>query len=150
MRICGGILQRHPAGGLSDLQGTTTKPARRRRYGKSALRAEALSLIRLISGQSYFRGLGQGLPLASGTKGVQAPNILRFVMAQDKVVPVLRANAKIDRARRIPLILNFHDFEGAPAQSKTYGALVGSISGIALDAHFAHRCLPLPKVYISM
>jgi hypothetical protein len=96
----------------------------------------------VASGQSHLLGLGQRLSLASRTKGVQAPNILRFVVAQDKVVSVLGADAKIDRTGRIPLIINFRDLEGAPAQDKSYGALVGSVPGVALDAHFAHRCLP--------
>ena len=63
-------------------------------------------------------------------------------MTQDKIIAVLGANAKIDRAGRIPLILHFYNFKGMPAQGKPEWTLIGSITGIALDAHFAHRCLP--------
>jgi hypothetical protein len=63
-------------------------------------------------------------------------------MPQDKVIAVIGPNAEIDGVGGIPLILHLRDFEFVPAQDKPDGALVGSISGIAFDAHLAHRCLP--------
>src|SRR6266550_141905 len=115
--------------------------------GTQMRRAKPPALGPLASAQPHLRGLGQGLPLASRTRRVEAPNILRFVVPQYKKIAVLRPDAKIDRLGGIPLVFHFRDFEGAPAQDESCGALVGSITGVALDAHFAHRCLPRPKVY---
>src|SRR5258708_19338318 len=63
------------------------------------------------------------------------------MMVENVVVGVLRADAKIYCVRRVPLVFHFYYFKGAPAQGESYGALVGSISGVAFDSHFAHRCL---------
>ena len=63
-------------------------------------------------------------------------------MAEDKIIAVLGTDAKIDRAGRIPSIFHFHYFKGMPAQGKPGRTLIGPITGVALDAHFAHRCLP--------
>jgi hypothetical protein len=60
-------------------------------------------------------GLRQIQPLASRTEGVQTPNILGLVMPEDEIVPILRADPKIARARRIPPVFYFHDFKGVPA-----------------------------------
>jgi hypothetical protein len=97
-----------------------------------------------VSAQCDLRCLGQMPPFSSRTEGVQPPEVLRFVMAQYKAVAVLRADTKINRIRRIPLIFHFRDFEYLAAQSKPCRALTASISGIAFDAHFAHRRLPWP------
>jgi hypothetical protein len=78
-------------------------------------------------------------PLASGTEGVQTPDVLRFVMSQDKIIAVFRTDAKIDGSRGVPLILNFDDFENVAAQGKPEGALVGFISSMGFDAQIAHR-----------
>jgi hypothetical protein len=94
------------------------------------------------SSQGNVSGLWQRWPFAGRPERVQAPNILRFIMPQDKEITVIGPHPEIDCAGGVPLILNLCDFEFVPPQDKSDGALVGSISGIALDAHFAHRCLP--------
>src|ERR1019366_101939 len=104
--------------------------------------AQGTMRILFVSAQPNFWGLRQRPALASRTESVHAPDVLRFVMPQHKVIAVLCANTKVNRSRRIPLIIDFCDFEYAPAQSESNGTLVGSIPGIALDVHFAHRCLP--------
>jgi hypothetical protein len=68
------------------------------------------------------------------TERIERPNILAFIVTQNKVVAVIGANAEIDRSRRVPLILNLRNFEDVPAQGKPDGSLIGSIPGIAFDA----------------
>jgi hypothetical protein len=94
------------------------------------------------STQSDLPGLGQIRSFPSRSECIYAPNILRFIMPQDKIVAVLGADAKIDRAGRVPTVFHFRNFKGVAAQGKPEWTFIGSITGIALDAHIAHRCLP--------
>jgi len=70
-------------------------------------------------------------------------------MAENKIIAIHRSDAEIGCAGRMPLILNFHDFKQMAPQSEPNGSLIGAISGIAFDAHFAHRCPPWPNRYTA-
>jgi hypothetical protein len=102
------------------------------------------------STQRNVSGLRQRQPLAGGTERVEAPYVLRLVVPQDEKVSVFGSNTEIDSAGGIPLVLHFHDFEYVPAKGKTDRALVGSIPGIAFDAHFAHRSPPVTELYMQV
>lgn len=92
------------------------------------------------SAQTNLIGLWQSRPFSCRTEPIQRPNILRHIMAENKIIAIHRSDAEIGCAGRIPLILNFHDFKQMAPQSEPNGSLIGAISGIAFDAHFAHRC----------
>jgi hypothetical protein len=94
------------------------------------------------SAQPDLPGLGQIQPFPGRSKRIHGPDILRFIMAEHKIVAVLGADSKINRAGRIPPVFHVYNFKGVSAQGKPEWTLVGSITGIALDAHIAHRCLP--------
>ena len=94
------------------------------------------------SAQPDLPGLGQIQPFPGRSERVHTPDILRFIMAQDKIIALLGADPKINRAGRIPAVFHVYNFKDVSAQGKPEWTLVGSITGIALDAHFAHRCLP--------
>jgi hypothetical protein len=77
--------------------------------------------------------------LASGAKSVKSPGILHFIMAQNIKIAVVCADTKVACGRRIPLAVNLVYLKFAAAKNKPKGPLVGSVSGMALDANFAHR-----------
>src|SRR6266704_6490785 len=64
----------------------------------------------------------------------QAPNVLRFFMAKYVTVTVVQQHAKVSRARRVPAVINRHDFPGSVTQVQPHGTFVRLISGIAFRA----------------
>jgi hypothetical protein len=63
-------------------------------------------------------------------------------MTQNKKIAIVCADAKIDRTGRIPSVFDFRNLKGVSTQGEPDGTFIGSITGVALDAHIAHRCLP--------
>ena len=77
--------------------------------------------------------------LPRGSKSVQGPGILYFIVAQNIIISVVSANAKINRGGGIPLIVHFIDDEISAAESKFLRPLIGLKSRVTLDANFVHR-----------
>ena len=76
--------------------------------------------------------------LAPGAEGVESPEVLHFVVAEDIEVAVVGADAEVAGAGGVPLVLDFGDLEGAAAQGEALRALIGAKAGVTLDANFAH------------
>ncbi len=66
-------------------------------------------------------------------------------MAKYVTVTVVQQHAKVSRARRVPAVLNRHDFPGSVTQVQPHGTFVRLISGIAFhaDSLFTHGLTPL-------
>src|SRR5260370_32594137 len=121
---------------------------------QSATRASGDSRIRVPSSlqQVPIPGCDPAFPMVRGwsatrkltdhrcTISSQAPNVPSFFMAKYVPVTVSQKHAKVSRARRVPAVLNRHDFPGSVTQVQPHGTFVRLVPGIAsyADNLFTH------------
>jgi len=76
-------------------------------------------------------------------KRLLCPFIVRFIVAENLSVAVVRSNAKVCRLGAVPLILDRFDEENEIAKPTLDRAFVSFMAGIALDADFIHPTVRL-------
>jgi hypothetical protein len=75
-------------------------------------------------------------------KTVKRPEILRFVMTENVVVPVIREDAEVACVGGIPSSVQSAHLELPPAKDKTKGPFVGTVPRITFDAYVVHCACP--------
>src|SRR5207245_2810169 len=75
----------------------------------------------------------------------EAPDILRFCVAQDVTVAVARQHPEVGLAGRVPAVLDLRDLQDTLPQMQPKGALVRPIARITFDANylFTHGFAPI-------
>ena len=71
--------------------------------------------------------------LARAAKGFQGPDVLGVFAAQDIALAIGEQDAEIGGARGIPAVFHLGDVDHLAAELHTNGALVGFVTGVALD-----------------
>jgi hypothetical protein len=79
------------------------------------------------------------LYLSNRAKTVERPGILRLIVTENVNVAVIRKDAKITCAGRIPASVEFVDFKRAAKEDETERALVSAVPRMTFDANFVHR-----------
>lgn len=82
----------------------------------------------------------------SCAKTVKRPEILRFVMTENVVVPVIRKDAEVACIGGIPSSVQSAHVELPPAKHKTKGPFVGTVPRITFDAYVVHRACPMSSL----
>jgi len=76
-----------------------------------------------------------------GAEGVERPDVLNFIVAEDVEISVVGANPEIDRVRLVPLVFHVHDLKFPAANRETRRPLVGAVARIALHLDGTHTSM---------
>jgi hypothetical protein len=79
------------------------------------------------------------LSIAGGTKAVEGPNILNFMVPEDIEVSIIGADAKISVFRRVPLSVEFLHLEFPASKDESERTFIGTMPCVTFHSNFSHR-----------